>query len=52
MIALEALKYANMRQHGQGRKFRKILGSWLPAELERFIKYRAEDAGKILVYVN
>ncbi|MGC8692435.1 MAG: hypothetical protein ACP5RZ_05425 [Thermoplasmata archaeon] len=52
VFALESLKYANMRQHGQGRKFRKILGSWLPAELERFIKYKAEDASKIVVYVN
>jgi len=27
VIALEGLKYANMRQNGQGGKFRKMHGS-------------------------
>ena len=41
-----------MRQNGQGRKFRKMFGSWSPCELEKFIEYKAEDEGKIVVYVN
>ncbi len=52
VFALEALNPAQMRQNGQGRKFRKMLGSWSPSELEKFIEYKAEDAGKIVVYVN
>ncbi|MGC8716159.1 MAG: transposase, partial [Thermoplasmata archaeon] len=39
-------------QNGQGKKFRKILGSWSPAELQKFIEYKANDAGKNVVYVN
>jgi hypothetical protein len=41
-----------MIRRGQGKKFRKMLGSWLPSELQKFIKYKAEYAGKIVLYVN
>jgi hypothetical protein len=29
-----------------------MLGSWSPSELQKFIKYKAEYAGKIVLYVN
>ncbi|MGC8693984.1 MAG: RNA-guided endonuclease TnpB family protein, partial [Thermoplasmata archaeon] len=43
--ALEALNPAWMKQNGNGKKFRNMLGSWSPAELQKFIEYKAEDAG-------
>ena len=51
-FALEALNPARMKQNGQSKKFRKMLGSWSPAELQKFIEYKAEDVGKIVVYIN
>ena len=48
----EALNHAYMRENGHGRRFRSMLGSWSPYELERFIEYKANDAGKNVVYVN
>ncbi|MGC8565237.1 MAG: RNA-guided endonuclease InsQ/TnpB family protein, partial [Thermoplasmata archaeon] len=51
-FALEALNPAYMRDNGHGRRFKSMLGSWSPSELERFIEYKAEDAGKNVVYVN
>ncbi|MGC9166269.1 MAG: IS200/IS605 family accessory protein TnpB-related protein, partial [Thermoplasmata archaeon] len=52
VFALVALNPATMKQNGKGKKFRKILGSWSLSELERFIEYKAEDAGKTVVYIN
>jgi len=52
VIALEALNPAQMKKNGKGRGFRKKLGSWSPAELQKFIEYKAEDAGKMVLYVN
>ncbi|MGC8980067.1 MAG: RNA-guided endonuclease InsQ/TnpB family protein, partial [Thermoplasmata archaeon] len=52
VFVLEALDPADMRRKGQGKRFRKMLGSWSPYELQKFIEYKAEDAGKIVVYVN
>lgn len=37
-FALEISGSANMRQRGNGRKFRIMLGSWSPAELQEFIE--------------
>ncbi|PYB67453.1 hypothetical protein DMB44_09140, partial [Thermoplasma sp. Kam2015] len=51
-FALEALNPAGMKHNGHGREFRRMLGSWSPAELQKFIGYKAEDAGKMVVYVN
>ncbi|MGC9193220.1 MAG: RNA-guided endonuclease InsQ/TnpB family protein, partial [Thermoplasmata archaeon] len=50
--ALEALNPAYMRENGHGRRFRRKLGSWSPYEFQRFIEYKAKDAGKDVVYVN
>ncbi len=52
MIALETLNPAQVNAKWAGQKYRKMLGSRSPAELEIFIKYKAEDSGKIVVYVN
>ncbi|MGC8656119.1 MAG: zinc ribbon domain-containing protein [Thermoplasmata archaeon] len=51
-FALEVLGPANMRQKGNGRKFRIKLGSWSPAEQQEFIEYKAGDAGMTVLYVN
>ncbi|MFQ1020915.1 RNA-guided endonuclease TnpB family protein [Tardisphaera saccharovorans] len=50
--ALEALNPASMKQNGKGKRFRKMLGSWSPAELQKFTEYKAEDAGKIVLHVD
>jgi len=52
VFSLEALNPAYMRENGQGKRFRKMLGSWSPSELQKFIEYKAEDAGKTVIYVN
>jgi putative transposase len=52
VFALEALNPAYMRENGHGSRFRKMLGSWSPAELQSFMEYKAVDAGKITVYIN
>jgi IS605 OrfB family transposase len=52
VIALEALESAKMLKSGPGKKFRKNLGSWSPAELQKFIEYKAKDVGKNVIYVN
>ncbi|MGC8630777.1 MAG: transposase, partial [Thermoplasmata archaeon] len=41
VFALEALNPATMKQNGKGKKFRKMLGSWSPSELQKFIEYKA-----------
>ncbi|MGC9167261.1 MAG: zinc ribbon domain-containing protein, partial [Thermoplasmata archaeon] len=51
VLALAALNPAHMKQKDQGKKFRKMLGSWSPAERQKFIEYKAEDAGKIVLIV-
>jgi IS605 OrfB family transposase len=50
--ALEALNPAYMKQKGHDRRFMRMLGSWSPAELQRFIEYKANDAGKAVIYIN
>ena len=52
VFALEALNPAYMRENVQCKKIRKMLGSWSPSELQRFMEYKAEDAGKTVIYVN
>jgi IS605 OrfB family transposase len=52
VFALEALEPAKMKRNGKGKKFRRKLGSWSPSELQKFIEYKAKDAGKIVIYVN
>jgi IS605 OrfB family transposase len=52
VFALEALEPAKMKRNGKGKIFRKKLGSWSPTELQNFIEYKAEDAGKTVVYIN
>jgi putative transposase len=52
VFSLEALDTAYMRQNGRGRRFREMIGSWSPSELQKFMEYKAEDAGKTVIYVN
>jgi putative transposase len=52
VIALEALNPAYMKQNGQYKAIRKNLGSWSPAELQKFIEYKAEDLGKSVLYID
>ena len=52
MIALEALNPAYMKQNGQYKAIRKNLGSWSPAELQKFMEYKAEDLGKSVLYID
>jgi putative transposase len=52
VFAIEALEPAKMKRNGKGKIFRKKLGSWSPTELQNFIEYKAEDAGKTVVYIN
>ncbi len=39
-------------KRSRGKRFRKMLSSWSPAELQKFIEYKAEDQAKIVLYVN
>ena len=52
VITLEALNPAKMKKNFKGKRFRKKLGSWSPAELEKFIEYKAEESGKEVILVN
>ena len=45
-IALGVLNSAGMKYNGQGEEFRKALGSWSPAELQKFIECKSENMGK------
>jgi len=51
LIALEALESAKMKRNGKGKGFRRMLGSWSPSELQRFIEYKAKDVGKNVIYI-
>jgi IS605 OrfB family transposase len=50
VFALEKLEIRRMRV--KGRRFNKLLGSWSPDELRRFIAYKAEGKGKTVVEVS
>jgi len=52
VFALEALNPTYMKQKDQYKAIRKMLGSWSPSELQKFIEYKAKDAGKAVIYVN
>jgi len=52
VITLEALNPSKMKKNFKGKRFRKKLGSWSPAELEKFIEYKAEESGKEVILVN
>ena len=52
VFALEKLESAKMKRKKNGRKFNGKLGSWSPYQLEQFIEYKAEDAGKSVLYVD
>jgi IS605 OrfB family transposase len=52
VFSLEALDPAYMREKGPNKTFRGNIGSWSPAELEKFIEYKAEDLGKSVLYIN
>ena len=52
VIALEDLESAGMRRKQNGNRFNRMLGSWSPYQLEQFIEYKAQDKGKIVMYVN
>lgn len=52
VFALEALNPAYMKQNDQYKAIRKNHGSWSPSELQKFIEYKAKDAGKTVIYVN
>ncbi|BAB60065.1 hypothetical protein [Thermoplasma volcanium GSS1] len=43
---------AKKKKKGKEKKFRRELGSWSAVELEKFIEYKAEDAGKKVIYIN
>ena len=50
VFALEKLEIARKKKNG--KRFNRLLGSWLPNELERFVVYKAEAKGKVAVEVN
>ena len=50
VFALERLRVKRRKENG--KRFNKLLGSWSPTELRRFIAYKAEAAGKIVVEIN
>jgi IS605 OrfB family transposase len=50
VFALERLEIGRSRV--KGRRFNKLLGSWSPDQLRRFIAYKAEQQGKVVVEVD
>ena len=50
VFALEKLEIARKKKNG--KRFNRLLGSWSPNELERFVVYKAEAKGKVAVEVN
>ena len=52
VLAIETLEPAKMRHKSNGRRFNSKLGSWSPFQLEQFIRYKAQDVGKVVVDVD
>lgn len=52
VFSLEALNPGYMRENGLNKTSRRNIGSWSPSELQKFMEYKAEDVGKIVLYVN
>jgi len=50
VFALE--KLAVRKKKKNGKRFNRKLGSWSYGELQRFIQYKAEAQGKMVVFVN
>ena len=50
VFALEKLEIRKKKKNG--KPFNRLLGSWSPTELHRFIAYKAEAEGKATVEVN
>jgi IS605 OrfB family transposase len=50
VFALEKLQID--RKKKWGKRFSRLLGSWSPSELDKFIAYKAESIGKVTVFVN
>lgn len=50
VFALEKLEITKKKRNG--KRFNRKLGSWSYGELQRFIQYKAEEQGKIVVFVN
>ena len=50
VFALEKLQITRKKKNG--KRFNRLLGSWSPNELNRFIEYKAESRGKVNVPVN
>jgi IS605 OrfB family transposase len=49
VIAMENL--TNIKKQNKGRKFNHKLGNWSFHQLQTFIEYKAENVGKIVLYV-
>ncbi len=52
VFVLEDLKSSKMRNKGNGRKFNRKLGNWSLYQLKKFIEYKAEELGKIVMYAD
>ncbi len=50
VFALEKLQITRKKKNG--KRFNRLLGSWSPNELQRFMAYKAEAKGKVVVEVN
>jgi len=50
VYALEKLRIT--REKKNGKRFNRLLGSWSGSELQRFIAYKAEAKGKVVIEVN
>jgi IS605 OrfB family transposase len=48
-LALERLRIR--REERVGRKFNRMLGGWVYAQLEAFLRYKCEETGKMVVFV-
>jgi putative transposase len=49
-IALEKLSIR--RSKSLGKKFNRMLGNWAFGQLQRFVDYKAESAGKAVLYID
>ncbi|MCL2890851.1 MAG: RNA-guided endonuclease TnpB family protein, partial [Methanomassiliicoccaceae archaeon] len=54
VFALEELKdiKKNVVKGKTGKTFRKMIGGWAFRQLAEFLEYKAEERGKVVVYVN